>query len=134
MDIHSGGVDLIFPHHENELAQSEAYNNEAQWTNYFLHVGHLHITGLKMSKSLKNFITIKEMLKHCSARVIKLYFFLHRYDVILNYDPETSLKESTQKDTRYKNFFSTLKAAIRDTKISAPQKPTPEDLEFDNAI
>lgn len=59
MDIHSGGVDLIFPHHENELAQSEAYNNEPQWTNYFLHVGHLHITGLKMSKSLKNFITIK---------------------------------------------------------------------------
>jgi cysteinyl-tRNA synthetase len=64
------------------------------------------------------------MLKNCSARVIKLYFFLHRYDVILNYDPETSLKESTQKDTRYKNFFSTLKAAIRDNKLSAPQKPT----------
>jgi cysteinyl-tRNA synthetase len=87
MDIHSGGVDLIFPHHENELAQSEAYNNEPKWTNYFLHVGHLHIKGLKMSKSLKNFITIKEMLKHSSARVIKLYFFLHRYDMLLNYDP-----------------------------------------------
>lgn len=68
------------------------------------------------------------MLKQCSARVIKLYFFIHRYDVILNYDPETSLNESTNKDTRYKNFFNSLKASIRDQKLSAPQKPTPEDL------
>jgi cysteinyl-tRNA synthetase len=47
-----------------------------------------------MSKSLKNFISIKEMLKIASSRVIKLYFFIHRYNVTLNYDPETSLKES----------------------------------------
>lgn len=75
MDIHSGGVDLLFPHHDNELAQSEvtaivdglyrllthphqAYHNSPQWVNYFLHMGHLHIEGLKMSKSLKNFITV----------------------------------------------------------------------------
>lgn len=92
LDIHSGGIDLIFPHHENELAQSEAYNNEPNWVKYFIHVGHLHIKGLKMSKSLKNFITIKELLKIVPARIIKLFFFIHRYDVILNYDPETSLK------------------------------------------
>lgn len=76
MDIHSGGVDLLFPHHDNELAQSEvndsngwpisavdpsaqAYHNSPQWVNYFLHTGHLHIEGLKMSKSLKNFITVE---------------------------------------------------------------------------
>ena len=47
-----------------------------------------------MSKSLKNFITIKELLKITEARIIKLFFFIHRYDVILNYDPETSLKEA----------------------------------------
>lgn len=58
MDIHSGGVDLMFPHHDNEIAQSEAYHDCPQWVNYFLHTGHLHIEGLKMSKSLKNFITI----------------------------------------------------------------------------
>jgi cysteinyl-tRNA synthetase len=58
MDIHSGGVDLAFPHHDNELAQSEAYHECPGWVNYFLHTGHLHIEGLKMSKSLKNFITI----------------------------------------------------------------------------
>ena len=59
MDIHSGGIDLIFPHHENELAQTEAHNNEDKWVSYFVHIGHLHIKDLKMSKSLKNFITIK---------------------------------------------------------------------------
>ena len=58
MDIHSGGSDLAFPHHDNEMAQSEAYHNCGTWVNYFLHTGHLHIEGSKMSKSLKNFITI----------------------------------------------------------------------------
>jgi len=58
LDIHSGGIDLAFPHHDNELAQAEAYHSCESWVNYFLHTGHLHIEGLKMSKSLKNFITI----------------------------------------------------------------------------
>lgn len=64
MDIHTGGSDLRFPHHDNELAQAEAhYHKEcgcnSQWVNYFLHSGHLNINGLKMSKSLKNFYTIR---------------------------------------------------------------------------
>lgn len=59
IDIHTGGVDLRFPHHDNELAQSEAYYNCDNWINNFWHTGHLHIAGKKMSKSLKNFITIK---------------------------------------------------------------------------
>ena len=63
MDIHAGGSDLKFPHHDNELAQSEAYYGHHQWVNYFFHAGHLHIKGLKMSKSLKNFITIRQALQ-----------------------------------------------------------------------
>ena len=59
IDIHAGGEDLRFPHHDNELAQAEAYFESQQWIHYFLHSGHLHIEGLKMSKSLKNFITIR---------------------------------------------------------------------------
>ena len=62
MDVHSGGADLKFPHHDNELAQAEAhYHSDGcrQWVNYFLHCGHLEVEGLKMSKSLKNFITIR---------------------------------------------------------------------------
>ena len=59
MDIHSGGYDLKFPHHDNELAQAEAYYDNDVWIRYFLHWGHLTIAGCKMSKSLKNFITIQ---------------------------------------------------------------------------
>ena len=65
LDIHSGGEDLRFPHHDNELAQAEAHYHTCgcqQWVNYFLHTGHLSIEGLKMSKSLKNFITIRQAM------------------------------------------------------------------------
>ena len=68
IDIHSGGIDLRFPHHDNEIAQSEAYYDSNEWIKYFLHSGHLHIEGKKMSKSLKNFITIKEILKRYTSR------------------------------------------------------------------
>ncbi|KAJ5689386.1 cysteine--tRNA ligase [Penicillium macrosclerotiorum] len=82
MDIHSGGIDLAFPHHDNELAQSEAYWDHdcksEQWVNYFLHMGHLSIQGSKMSKSLKNFTTIREALerKDWSARSLRIVFLL----------------------------------------------------------
>jgi cysteinyl-tRNA synthetase len=68
IDIHSGGIDLRFPHHDNEIAQSEAYYNCDSWVKYFLHSGHLHILGRKMAKSLKNFITISEILTKFNAR------------------------------------------------------------------
>ena len=79
MDIHSGGIDLCFPHHDNELAQSEAYFDNKQWVNYFMHNGHLH-SGPKMSKSLKNFITIDEALNDFSARQLRLVFALNAWE------------------------------------------------------
>lgn len=85
LDIHSGGIDLAFPHHDNELAQSEAYwldrdkhEHNHQWVNYFIHMGHLSIQGSKMSKSLKNFITIREALARgeWTPRALRLVFLL----------------------------------------------------------
>jgi cysteinyl-tRNA synthetase len=67
--VHAGGVDLKFPHHTNEIAQAEAYmhpRNEEEWIPHWVHTGHLHIDGLKMSKSLKNFITIRDILETTS--------------------------------------------------------------------
>lgn len=84
-DIHSGGIDLSFPHHDNELAQSEAYwctkdhvDPHAQWVNYFLHMGHLSIQGSKMSKSLKNFTTIREAISQgdWTPRGLRIVFLL----------------------------------------------------------
>ena len=80
MDIHSGGVDLKFPHHDNEIAQSEAFYDSDDWVRYFLHTGHLTIAGCKMSKSLKNFISIQEALQKNSSRQIRLAFLLHAWD------------------------------------------------------
>lgn len=84
MDIHSGGIDLAFPHHDNELAQSEAYwqdkssHHHQQWVNYFLHMGHLSIQGSKMSKSLKNFTTIRDALSRgdWNPRSLRIVFLL----------------------------------------------------------
>lgn len=81
MDIHSGGIDLAFPHHDNELAQSEAYWSNGkgqQWVNYFLHMGHLSIAGAKMSKSLKNFTTIRTALERgdWTPRSLRVVFLL----------------------------------------------------------
>jgi len=76
-DIHGGGVDLIFPHHENEIAQSEAYSGQ-KFVNYWLHNGTVNLSGEKMSKSQGNFFTSREVLKEFSARVVR-YFLLSRH-------------------------------------------------------
>ena len=83
IDIHAGGVDLKFPHHENEIAQSIALNNN-YIANYWIHNGHININNVKMSKSLNNFILAKDFIKEHSANVIKLAFLSTNYRQPLN--------------------------------------------------
>ena len=85
IDIHSGGIDLRFPHHDNEIAQSEAYLDHHQWVNYFLHTGHLNIDGQKMSKSIKNFIKISSALERYGARRLRLMFLSYKYNEPMDY-------------------------------------------------
>uniref|UniRef100_A0A8C9LPZ6 tRNA synthetases class I catalytic domain-containing protein n=1 Tax=Piliocolobus tephrosceles TaxID=591936 RepID=A0A8C9LPZ6_9PRIM len=114
LDIHSGGIDLRFPHHDNELAQSEAFFDHSQWVNYFLHSGHLHIEGLKMSKSLKNFITIKNMLKTYTSNQIRILFLLNRWDGFMNFNPNgESMKQCIEIDKFITNFFALLNMKIK---------------------
>ena len=113
VDIHSGGVDLKFPHHENELAQSEAYYNKRQWVNYFVHYGHLHIDGLKMARSKKNFTTIKDLLKETTARKVRLLYATHQYDAPMNYDYDTAWEHINSKDKFINNWFLSMAAATR---------------------
>eukprot|EP00051_Salpingoeca_urceolata_P028443 m.486900 g.486900 ORF g.486900 m.486900 type:complete len:825 (-) comp24665_c0_seq1:170-2644(-) len=112
MDIHAGGIDLNFPHNDNELAQAEAHFDHHQWVNYFLHAGHLDIKGLKMSKSLKNFITIRQALKSNTARELRLMFLLQPWDKRMNYSDQT-MKEAQAKEKQFRNFFDSVKAALR---------------------
>ncbi|PVF99365.1 cysteinyl-tRNA synthetase [Serendipita vermifera] len=122
MDIHSGGIDLLFPHHDNELAQSEAYHGNEQWVNYFLHTGHLHIAGLKMSKSLKNFITIDTLLQTWSARQVRLSFLTQLWNNRLDWN-ESLQAEVRAKETTFDNFFVQTKALVAEWDAS----PTPEN-------
>ncbi|XP_006911044.1 cysteine--tRNA ligase, cytoplasmic isoform X2 [Pteropus alecto] len=112
MDIHGGGFDLRFPHHDNELAQSEAYFENDCWVRYFLHTGHLTIAGCKMSKSLKNFITIKDALKKHSARQLRLAFLMHSWKDTLDYSSNT-MESALQFEKFMNEFFLNVKDVLR---------------------
>uniref|UniRef100_A0AAY4DBG3 cysteine--tRNA ligase n=1 Tax=Denticeps clupeoides TaxID=299321 RepID=A0AAY4DBG3_9TELE len=112
MDIHGGGFDLRFPHHDNELAQSEAYFENDHWVRYFLHTGHLTIAGCKMSKSLKNFITIKDALAKNTARQLRLAFLMHSWKDTLDYSNNT-MESAIQYEKFLNEFFLNVKDILR---------------------
>jgi cysteinyl-tRNA synthetase len=79
VDIHGGGGDLIFPHHECEIAQSEHYTGVHPFVRTWMHIGMVYLDGAKMSKSLGNLILARDLLKHYSANAIRLYLLNHHY-------------------------------------------------------
>jgi cysteinyl-tRNA synthetase len=112
LDVHAGGVDLKFPHHENEIAQSEGHSGSHQWVNYWLHTGHLHIKGFKMSKSLKNFITIRQGLEVHTARQIRFCFLLHKYNAPMDYSDST-MTQAVNIERAFNEYFLNIKALLR---------------------
>ncbi|XP_039294913.1 cysteine--tRNA ligase, cytoplasmic isoform X3 [Nilaparvata lugens] len=117
LDIHTGGVDLKFPHHDNELAQSEAYFDNDQWVRYFLHSGHLTISGCKMSKSLKNFVSISEAMKKHTARQLRIAFLLHSWKETLDYS-ESTMEMAIAYERMLNEFFLNVKDIVRNNKTS----------------
>lgn len=99
-DIHGGGPDLKFPHHENEIAQSEAATGE-QYANTWMHAGALRIDGEKMSKSLGNFFTIRDVLKEYDAEVIRFFLASVQYRSEINYSQEGLQDAQTKLDRLY---------------------------------
>jgi cysteinyl-tRNA synthetase len=105
-DIHAGGNDLIFPHHENEIAQSEAATQK-KFVNYWIHFGFLNINNEKMSKSLGNFFTARDILKHYSAESIRLLFSQTHYRGPLEFSDE--LLDSAKKGLeKFENLIEKL--------------------------
>ncbi|XP_043277271.1 probable cysteine--tRNA ligase, mitochondrial isoform X2 [Venturia canescens] len=89
IDIHSGGIDLLFPHHENEEAQSCCYHAVDQWVNYWLHSGHLYLSeSQKMSKSLKNTVSVRDLLKTYSSNQFRLFCLLTHYRTGIEFSNE----------------------------------------------
>ncbi|ETP41613.1 cysteine-tRNA ligase [Phytophthora nicotianae P10297] len=133
IDVHSGGIDLRFPHHDNEIAQSEAYFDFSQWVNYFVHTGHLNIEGLKMSKSLKNFVKIQEALMDNSPRQLRFLFLLHKYNVPMDYN-DNSMDEAVGVDRFFTEFFANVKARLRELGVEKTQKWTPVEKALHGAL
>ena len=88
LDIHGGGQDLVFPHHENEIAQSEASTGVAPFSRYWVHNGLLRLGGDKMSKSLGNLVSVEEALERFSPDAIRMYFLSSHYRSPLSYTDE----------------------------------------------
>jgi cysteinyl-tRNA synthetase len=115
IDIHSGGIDLAFPHHDNELAQAEAFwacdGKQHQWVNYFIHMGHLSIAGSKMSKSLKNFISIRDAMAsgEWTARRLRIIFMMGGWRDGIEITKEMR-RMAEVWETSVSNFFISVKA------------------------
>lgn len=120
VDIHGGGTELIFPHHENEILQSEAYN-DAPFVRYWMHNGLLMIDQEKMSKSLKNFFLVGDLLKKYPAEVIRFYILNASYRQPLEYD-ERSLDEAGKALEKLQNTYDTMRAIARHARGSEDAK------------
>jgi len=120
-DIHSGGQDLIFPHHENEIAQSEAATGK-QFVKYWIHNGWLLVEGKKMSKSLGNFYALRDLInKGYSARAIRLILMLLHYREPLDFTMN-KLDAAEQTIKRIDNFLERLESDYGNAEISTTDK------------
>jgi len=111
IDIHSGGQDLIFPHHENEIAQSEGCSG-VEFVRYWLHNGHISIDSKKMSKSLGNFFTVRDAAKEYGYENIRMFIFMSHYRSPLNFSGEI-LEQSKNALDRLKTAKSTLEFVVQ---------------------
>ncbi|WP_180103861.1 cysteine--tRNA ligase [Acinetobacter sp. YH12134] len=111
-DIHGGGSDLMFPHHENEIAQSEASTGE-QYVNYWMHVGFINVDGEKMSKSLGNFFTIRDVMEKFHPEVIRYFIVASHYRSPVNFS-DVALKEAKTALSRFYHSFKAYQAVYGD--------------------
>eukprot|EP00981_Chlorochromonas_danica_P005877 scaffold1208_cov163-Ochromonas_danica.AAC.4 len=115
IDIHSGGVDLVFPHHTNEIAQSEAFTGQQPFSRYWIHNGFVNINNEKMSKSLKNFKTLRDIVKQGEdARIFRFLIVSAQYRNPLNFNEESlqaarnSLRRIDRAMTRLNHLITSL--------------------------
>lgn len=117
IDIHGGGPDLIFPHHENEIAQSEAVTGKP-FARFFMHVGYLNINNEKMSKSLGNFFTVREILKEYEAEVLRFLMLSSHYRSPINFSKELMEQSKNALERLYTALY-----AMEHLEKVAPERP-----------
>lgn len=133
-DIHGGGGDLLFPHHENEIAQSEAATGE-KYVNYWLHTGFINVNGEKMSKSLGNFLTIRDALKDYHPEVIRLLMISSHYRNPIDFS-DRILKDTKKTLLRFYQALYRAQAFIDPTKSldQVQYSAHPSLLKFNQAM
>ena len=132
IDIHGGGFDLKFPHHENEIAQSEAHNH-TQLANYWMHCGFLLTNGVKMSKSLGNSILAKDVLERHSGNAIRLFFQTTHYRAPVNYTEE-NLNAMDKLAAKYENSLKRASVTLQLNNIPAGTRIASDYEEYMNAL
>jgi len=127
LDIHGGGLDLVFPHHEAEILQSESFTGKEPFAKYWLHNGFLTIDKEKMSKSLGNFFTIKEVLQKFPAKTIRFFILNTHYRRPIDFS-DTHLDEAGRSYERIANAIANARSAL----AKAPDKG--DDLGLGDAL
>lgn len=125
IDIHAGGMDLAFPHHENEIAQSEALTGK-KFANYWMHAAFLNVNNQKMSKSLNNFLTAREALKEYDADVVRFLMLSGHYRIQLNFSKDL-LDSAKASIERLYNAIGNLENLISEVKV---EKMTEEEMKY----
>ncbi len=125
IDIHAGGEDLVFPHHENEIAQSEAANGQ-EFARYWMHNAFLNIDNKKMSKSLGNFFTVRDISEKYDLRVLRFFMLQAHYRSPLNFSAD--LMEAA------KNSLERIENAVENLKFLAENSTTSERIEKETAL
>ena len=115
-DAHGGGLDLIFPHHEAEITQMEAVSGKAPMVQFWLHTGFLNVNGEKMSKSLHNFITIRELLEDWDAETFRFFVLSTHYRSPIDFSKD-SLHQSERSLDRIRKYYEQLDVEVGDEKF-----------------
>lgn len=117
-DIHGGGFDLIFPHHENEIAQAEACVGSGPFARYWMHNGFITVNEEKMSKSLGNFFTVREILAKYDPEIVRFFMLSTHYRSPLDFD-DTKLEMNKKSLTRLHNALDNMEALLKNTTFVA---------------
>ena len=125
-DIHAGGSDLVFPHHENEIAQSEAYNNQ-QFVRYWMHNGSLYLNNQKMSKSLGNIMKVRDICKKYKGEVIRYFILSAHYRSPLNFSEE-QLHQAERSLQRLGNAIFNVKHLLKKDKFRKSKDKDDESI------
>jgi cysteinyl-tRNA synthetase len=127
-DIHGGGKDLVFPHHENEIAQSEAANGR-EFVRYWLHNGFVNINSEKMSKSLGNFFTIKEVLERYDAEVLRFFLLSAHYRSPIDFCDQNLTEAEAGLERIYKGMAEIDRVLAGGKEVGGDQSDSGSELE-----